>query len=130
MRTAALPRSPATTSRCKHTPEAVSQPGLRDRARKPCDHRNPRLVTARGLALRRGCAAGGPCGAVVILDSPGSRLYNPRASRTPAPARPDAQVAQLVEHCTENAGVGGSIPPLGTKVKIDLRLPLSETEFR
>jgi hypothetical protein len=25
-----------------------------------------------------------------------------------------AQVAQLVEHCTENAGVGGSIPPLGT----------------
>src|SRR5437016_5943493 len=27
-----------------------------------------------------------------------------------------AQVAQLVEHCTENAGVGGSIPPLGTIV--------------
>ena len=26
----------------------------------------------------------------------------------------DAQVAQLVEHCTENAGVGGSNPPLGT----------------
>ena len=25
-----------------------------------------------------------------------------------------AQVAQLVEHCTENAGVGGSNPPLGT----------------
>ncbi len=29
-------------------------------------------------------------------------------------ARKYAQVAQLVEHCTENAGVGGSIPPLGT----------------
>jgi hypothetical protein len=29
-----------------------------------------------------------------------------------------AQVAQLVEHCTENAGVGGSIPPLGTNTKI------------
>jgi hypothetical protein len=28
------------------------------------------------------------------------------------PAR--AKVAQLVEHGTENAGVGGSIPPLGT----------------
>jgi hypothetical protein len=27
-----------------------------------------------------------------------------------------AQVAQLVEHCTENAGVGGSIPPLGTTI--------------
>ena len=25
-----------------------------------------------------------------------------------------AQVAQLVEHVTENHGVGGSIPPLGT----------------
>ena len=27
-----------------------------------------------------------------------------------------AQVAQLVEHVTENHGVGGSIPPLGTIV--------------
>src|ERR1051325_4223545 len=27
---------------------------------------------------------------------------------------PGAQVAQLVEHVTENHGVGGSIPPLGT----------------
>ena len=26
----------------------------------------------------------------------------------------DAQVAQLVEHATENRGVGGSNPPLGT----------------
>jgi hypothetical protein len=31
-----------------------------------------------------------------------------------------AQVAQLVEHCTENAGVGGSIPPLGTTVIFEL----------
>jgi hypothetical protein len=29
---------------------------------------------------------------------------------------PDAQVAQLVEHVTENHGVGGSIPPLGTNL--------------
>ena len=28
--------------------------------------------------------------------------------------RANAQVAQLVEHVTENHGVGGSIPPLGT----------------
>src|SRR5689334_10984870 len=28
----------------------------------------------------------------------------------------DAQVAQLVEHATENRSVGGSIPPLGTIV--------------
>jgi hypothetical protein len=43
-----------------------------------------------------------------------------RASITPAlsfvrhPRGRGAQVAQLVEHCTENAGVGGSNPPLGT----------------
>ena len=42
------------------------------------------------------------------------------ASITPAlayarrPAGLGAQVAQLVEHVTENHGVGGSIPPLGT----------------
>ncbi len=29
----------------------------------------------------------------------------------------DAQVAQLVEHATENRSVGGSIPPLGTILK-------------
>jgi hypothetical protein len=31
-------------------------------------------------------------------------------------ARPDAQVAQSVEQRTENPRVGGSIPPLGTKL--------------
>ena len=31
-----------------------------------------------------------------------------------------AQVAQLVEHATENRGVGGSIPPLGTTSPIPL----------
>ena len=42
---------------------------------------------------------------------------NPAASRSVPSATdgPGAQVAQLVEHCTENAGVGGSIPPLGTR---------------
>ena len=38
-----------------------------------------------------------------------------RASRKALPpGRAGAQVAQLVEHVTENHGVGGSIPPLGT----------------
>jgi hypothetical protein len=40
----------------------------------------------------------------------------PRAHRL-AILRGDAQVAQLVEHVTENHGVGGSIPPLGTILK-------------
>jgi hypothetical protein len=48
-----------------------------------------------------------------------------RASINPALLRPQAggrgaQVAQLVEHCTENAGVGGSIPPLGTMIIFEL----------
>jgi hypothetical protein len=38
-----------------------------------------------------------------------------------------AQVAQLVEHATENRSVGGSIPPLGTTnfnhLEIDFRVP-------
>lgn len=28
----------------------------------------------------------------------------------------DVEVAQLVEHCTEDAGVGGSSPPLDIKI--------------
>ncbi len=51
----------------------------------------------------------------VILDSRGSSPYNARAPQIPLARGAGAQVAQLVEHCTENAGVGGSIPPLGTK---------------
>src|SRR5262249_55029459 len=49
-----------------------------------------------------------------VLDSRESSLYNPRAPSSAVPRGRGAQVAQLVEHCTENAGVGGSIPPLGT----------------
>src|SRR6266576_4338906 len=37
---------------------------------------------------------------------------NPRSQA--APRVGSAQVAQLVEHATENRSVGGSIPPLGT----------------
>src|SRR5712692_10310508 len=48
------------------------------------------------------------------LDSRESSLYKPRAFHRPPSGGRGAQVAQLVEHCTENAGVGGSIPPLGT----------------
>src|SRR5258708_28151847 len=38
------------------------------------------------------------------------------ASINPRAREFGAQVAQLVEPCTENAGVGGSIPPLRTNV--------------
>jgi D-serine deaminase-like pyridoxal phosphate-dependent protein len=44
----------------------------------------------------------------------------PRSSGSPG-SDANAQVAQLVEHVTENHGVGGSIPPLGTI--LDLSTP-------
>src|SRR3954467_11191267 len=44
----------------------------------------------------------------------------------PAPLRTgSAQVAQLVEHATENRSVGGSIPPLGTS-KINVLTLISD----
>jgi len=48
-----------------------------------------------------------------ILDSGRLTLYNGAPNQSSA-RNQLAQVAQSVEHCTENAGVGGSIPPLGT----------------
>ena len=49
-----------------------------------------------------------------VLDTAPASLYNAALSRRPHAAGFGAQVAQLVEHVTENHGVGGSIPPLGT----------------
>ena len=61
-----------------------------------------------------------------ILDSPNSSLYITALARSfrSNERLKRAQVAQLVEHCTENAGVGGSIPPLGTKIlqRLDLTI--------
>jgi hypothetical protein len=53
-------------------------------------------------------------GIFAILDSPKSSLYNPPRAPLVTRTGANAQVAQLVEHVTENHGVGGSIPPLGT----------------
>ena len=51
------------------------------------------------------------------LDTGGAIQYNADAFREGSQVLSrgaGAQVAQLVEHVTENHGVGGSIPPLGT----------------
>ena len=48
------------------------------------------------------------------VDRPLSAHYKPPARWALAPLLEHAQVAQLVEHATENRSVGGSIPPLGT----------------
>ena len=49
--------------------------------------------------------------------APDRASITPRASLAALRPRAGAQVAQLVEHVTENHGVGGSIPPLGTILK-------------
>ena len=51
-----------------------------------------------------------------MLDRAGAAPYK-RRSPPGLAAGGDAQVAQLVEHATENRSVGGSIPPLGTTLK-------------
>ena len=59
-------------------------------------------------------------------------LYKPPA-RLAFWARGYAQVAQLVEHATENRSVGGSIPPLGTihlRLARILKMPPSEGSFQ
>ena len=48
-----------------------------------------------------------------------------RASVRPSECTPEGQVAQLVEHRTENAGVAGSIPALATNP----RLPPNPSEY-
>ena len=51
-----------------------------------------------------------------------ARLHYKSGPRAVRDAALPAQVAQLVEHVTENHGVGGSIPPLGTRTFNRLRL--------
>src|SRR6185437_1122147 len=53
-------------------------------------------------------------------NAPGAGQGAARAPIRAAASRRRAQVAQLVEHVTENHGVGGSIPPLGTSKIEDL----------
>src|SRR5437868_12032451 len=52
------------------------------------------------------------------VDTPPSADYNAALARPRLRARRGAQVAQLVEHATENRSVGGSIPPLGTTLRL------------
>jgi hypothetical protein len=72
--------------------------------------------------MRRPIALG-PSARCSALDKPFGATYN--AARSPRrQGAPGAQVAQLVEHATENRSVGGSIPPLGTiKIKYLPRKP-------
>jgi hypothetical protein len=80
-------------------------------------------ATAPCLPAGEGTAQGPFCRGALFWTAPDRASIN-RASRA-APKPCGAQVAQLVEHVTENHGVGGSIPPLGTKEINDLE-PVAE----
>ena len=49
-----------------------------------------------------------------MVDRAGLPDYKPPLPQAVLWLQGSAQVAQLVEHATENRSVGGSIPPLGT----------------
>src|SRR6266446_9261361 len=77
------------------------------------------------LRLSHGCATRSRRRSVV--DRAGEPDYKPALPGHPRLGY--AQVAQLVEHATENRSVGGSIPPLGTihlRLARILKMPPSE----
>ena len=51
---------------------------------------------------------------MVSLNAHLTRIERAQTSMLYSSVSTDGQVAQLVEHVTENHGVGGSIPPLAT----------------
>jgi hypothetical protein len=59
-----------------------------------------------------------------VVDRAGPPDYKPPLPQAVFRLCGSAQVAQLVEHATENRSVGGSIPPLGT-IKINNLAPIN-----
>src|SRR4029453_4598546 len=96
---------------------AVGAPGRRGRL-----HRE--AVQPEGAPRARGGRPPPPLTALMRrLDSPGGRLVTLRALQAVL-AGLGGQVAQLVEHGTENPGVGSSILPLST-ISFDPKQSLS-----
>jgi hypothetical protein len=100
------------------------RPGRDAYVKSRCSHQERRLCMPRIQPVPGPCGAARPSRSygrrrrhsfTTVLDSIRPSLYKaPRSSRSLQPRARRAQVAQLVEHVTENHGVGGSIPPLGT----------------
>jgi hypothetical protein len=91
------------------TPAPPVTPGNPDRSRPPCRRQPCRPAVASRIAPP-------------LWTAPGRASITRRARLTASHREPGAQVAQLVEHVTENHGVGGSIPPLGTILKSQHKL--------
>ena len=132
--TAGWPASMPSQPR-RRTPTTLSTPPARramparpERSAPPRPGRRPRcarlettpLTTRPGRASdTAACDTVGFCRLAFLFGSrswtaPGRASITRRARLTASHCEPGAQVAQLVEHVTENHGVGGSIPPLGT----------------
>src|SRR5205814_6599085 len=79
---------------------------LRLQGPRPSEMARRRLSHPRSGRRRAGCRWKGG-------QRRGRGLGDASLERAACPSS-GAQVAQLVEHVTENHGVGGSIPPLGT----------------
>jgi hypothetical protein len=62
---------------------------------------------------------------VSVSAKPSTCACYTRASVRPSAYTPEGQVAQLVEHRTENAGVAGSIPALATNLRSPGQSPMS-----
>lgn len=111
---AASTRLPRFGSRaCQHPRchRARGRPGLR----RHCAGRSKRAISARLFSFPCRSGRNFPTGRIVCrLDSPRPCLYIASHQPKRGALRGNAQVAQLVEHATENRSVGGSIPPLGT----------------
>lgn len=114
---AARSRSAAGTA---PSPAPPHQPGRPALVPGPVRAGEPAAGTARKAGAGRFSRRRAPprkfqAGRIVCrLDSPPPSLYIASHQPKRGALRRDAQVAQLVEHATENRSVGGSIPPLGT----------------
>jgi hypothetical protein len=71
-----------------------------------------RLSQAEPFRLRS--SGYGRTGGRSVVDRAVLPDYKPPLPQAASLVKGNAQVAQLVEHATENRSVGGSIPPLGT----------------
>ncbi len=100
-----MPNAPKPCPLCGKPPVSRTCPLLQPRLQGS----RPAELARRGLPDSRSGGAG-PKGWTARIATARDAIASP----APTGAELWAQVAQLVEHATENRSVGGSIPPLGT----------------
>src|SRR5579875_2915871 len=104
-------REPAAPSGIRDVPRFLHSVTLQPRCSLTVPLRAQKGPCVRSTRTTRGLATQNPD---TFWTAREWASITPRALRVRLGTGPHAQVAQLVEHVTENHGVGGSIPPLGT----------------